>query len=173
VLLRDHLAEALAGLVVLLVAGLFLWFAWDRTGGGGSDRYLLTARFPNATGVAVGTDVRVSGMKVGQVTAQSLDPATWEAVVTLSVDRSLRLPVDTSAAISSEGLLGGSFVALLPGGEDEPLKPGDEIIDTQGATDLMGLVGSFINRGSGAESAGAQGGPADGGPSGNGRDGGE
>jgi phospholipid/cholesterol/gamma-HCH transport system substrate-binding protein len=148
--LRANLAEALAGLVVLLVAGFFLFYAWNTTGQAGGDRYLLTARFPNTTGVTVGTDVRVSGMKVGQVTEQALDPKTWEAVVTLSVDRSLTLPVDTSAAISSEGLLGGSFVALMPGGEADVLKPGDEIVDTQGATDIMGLVGAFINRSGGA-----------------------
>jgi phospholipid/cholesterol/gamma-HCH transport system substrate-binding protein len=176
--LRAQLAEALAGLVVILVAGVFLAHAWTSTGQGGGDRYALLARFPNATGVTVGTDVRISGMKVGQVTAQQLDPGTFEAVLTLSVDRAVRLPADTSAAISSEGLLGGSFVALLPGGETEMLKPGDEILDTQGATDLMGLVGSFINRSAGAaggEAAGREtgGGPAGGGPAGGGPAGGE
>lgn len=146
---KDHVAEALAGLAVVVVAGLFLVFAWDRAGSG-TDRYALTARFPNASGVSVGTDVRVSGMKVGAVTAQTLDPATFQAVVTLAVDSTVKLPADTSAAITSESLLGGSFISLLPGGDPESLRPGDEITDTQGSTDLMGLIGSFINR-SGSE----------------------
>ena len=137
---KDHVAEALAGLAVVVVAAVFLVFAWDRAGSG-TDRYALTARFPNASGVSVGTDVRVSGMKVGAVTAQTLDPATFQAVVTLAVDSKVKLPADTSAAITSESLLGGSFVALLPGGDPESLRPGDEITDTQGSTDLMGLIG--------------------------------
>jgi phospholipid/cholesterol/gamma-HCH transport system substrate-binding protein len=145
-ILKDNLVEAFAGLVVIAVAAFFLAFALDRTGSTGTGSYHLSARFPNATGISVGSDVRVSGMKVGSVTAQKLDPATYQAVVTLTVDRAVKLPLDSSAAITSEGLLGGSFIALVPGGEPEMLAPGDEITDTQGATDLMGLIGSVINR---------------------------
>lgn len=145
-LLKEHLGEALAGLAVLGVAAGFLAFALDRTGMGGSGAYELTARFPNATGISVGSDVRVSGLKVGTVTAQRLDPESFQAIVTLAVNRDIALPADSSAAITSEGLLGGSYIALVPGGDTERLAPGDEIIDTQGATDLMGLIGAVINR---------------------------
>ena len=149
-ILKEHFVEAFAGLIVIAVAAWFLAFALDRTGSTGTSSYHLSARFPNATGISVGSDVRVSGMKVGSVTAQKLDPATYQAVVTLAVDSAVKLPLDSSAAITSEGLLGGSFIALVPGGDPEMLAAGDEITDTQGATDLMGLIGSVINR-SGAE----------------------
>ncbi|MCG2842143.1 outer membrane lipid asymmetry maintenance protein MlaD [Sandaracinobacter sp. RS1-74] len=145
-LLKDHVAEALTGLAVVAIAIWFLVFALGRTGSTGTDSYSLTARFPNAAGIAVGSDVRVSGLKVGTVTRQKLDPASFQAVVTLTVDKAVQLPLDSSAAITSEGLLGGSFIALVPGGDSEHLAPGDEITDTQGATDLMGLIGSVINR---------------------------
>jgi phospholipid/cholesterol/gamma-HCH transport system substrate-binding protein len=145
-LLKDHVAEALAGAAVVAVAAGFLVFALGRTGATGSGHYELKARFPNATGISIGSDVRVSGLKVGSVTAQKLDPASFQAVVTLTVDSALKLPADSSAAITSEGLLGGSFIALVPGADPEPLRPGDEITDTQGSTDLMGLIGSVINR---------------------------
>lgn len=147
---------------MLLVAGWFLVFAWNRSGSAVADSYELVARFPNVTGVSVGTDVRVSGMKVGRVVAQELDPETWQAVVRMAIDRRISLPADSSAAITSEGLLGGSFIALMPGGEEEKLAPGDEIVDTQGATDLMGLVGAVINRtgGGGGGGGGAGGGGA-------------
>lgn len=151
-LLKDHVAEALAGVAVVAVAAWFLVFALGRTGSSGSDSYLLSARFPNASGISVGSDVRVSGLKVGSVTAQRLDPASYQAVVTLSVDKAVKLPLDSSAAITSEGLLGGSFIALVPGGDTEQLAPGDEITDTQGSTDLMGLIGSVINRSGGDKS---------------------
>ena len=125
-------------------------FALGRTGSSGSDSYLLTARFPNASGISVGSDVRVSGLKVGSVTAQKLDPTSYQAVTTISVDSKVKLPLDSSAAITSEGLLGGSFISLVPGGDTEQLAPGDEITDTQGSTDLMGLIGSVINRSGGS-----------------------
>jgi phospholipid/cholesterol/gamma-HCH transport system substrate-binding protein len=80
-------------------------------------------------------------------------------VVTLTVDKAVKLPLDSSAAITSEGLLGGSFIALVPGGDPEHLAPGDEITDTQGATDLMGLIGSVINR-SGSEAPASGSAPA-------------
>ncbi len=145
-ILKDHVAEAVAGLAVVAVAALFLVYALGRTGSAGGDSYPLTARFPNSAGITVGSDVRVSGLKVGTVTAQKLDTASYQAVVTLSVAKDVKLPLDSSAAITSEGLLGGSFIALIPGGDPEQLAPGDEITDTQGSTDLMGLIGSFINR---------------------------
>lgn len=152
-LLKEHLAEALAGLAVVVGAGLFLTFALDRTGSGSADSYVLDARFPNVAGINVGSDVRLSGMRVGSVTAQKLDPQTYQAVLTLSVDSAVQLPIDSSAAITSEGLLGGNFIALVPGGDPEMLRPGEEISDTQGATDLMGLIGSVINSSGGGGSS--------------------
>lgn len=149
-LLKEHGAEAIAGVVVLAIAIWFVAFALGRTGSTGSHHYQLSASFPSAAGISVGSDVRVSGLKVGTVTAQKLDPATFQAIVRFSVDSAVQLPIDSSAAITSEGLLGGSFIALIPGGDSEILAPGDEITDTQGATDLMGLIGSVINR-SGSE----------------------
>ena len=141
--------EGDSGAASLAALAWFLIFALGRTGSTGTDSYALTARFPNAAGISVGSDVRVSGLKVGAVTHQKLDPASFQAVVTLSVDKAVKLPLDSSAAITSEGLLGGSYIALVPGGDTEQLAPGDEITDTQGATDLMGLIGSVINRSGG------------------------
>ena len=151
-LLRDNLAEALVGLVVVAVAAWFILFAWERTGGGASaDAIKVKALFPAANGVSVGTDVRVAGLKVGTVTDQRLDAESYQAEVTLALDPSVPIPADSSAAITAEGLLGGTYVALIPGGAPNRLKDGDMIFDTQGSVDMMGLVGSLINRsGSGA-----------------------
>lgn len=144
-LLKDNVIEALVGLVVLLVAVGFVVFAYQRTNAGTAGGYTIAARFPNVTGVSAGTDVRVSGMKVGTVTGSRLDEKTFQAVLDLSIDPKVRLPIDSSAAITSEGLLGGNYISLTPGGETETLKAGEEITDTQGATDLMGLIGGYIN----------------------------
>lgn len=146
-LIRESGGEALVGLVVVLIAAWFVWFAWARTGGGEKSGAIhVTALFPNAAGVTVGTDVRVAGLKIGSVTRQQLDPQSYQVAVTMALDPKVKLPADSSAAITSEGLLGSTFIAMIPGGETAPLKDGDQITDTQGAMDLMGLVGQFINR---------------------------
>jgi phospholipid/cholesterol/gamma-HCH transport system substrate-binding protein len=155
-LLRENIGEALVGLFVVVFAGWFIWFAWGMTGGGDRAGAIhVTALFPNSTGINVGSDVRVAGMKIGTVTEQALDPQSFQVKVRLALDPSVKLPADSSAAITSEGFLGATFISLIPGGETVPLKDGDTIADTQGAMDLMGMVGQFINKsgGSAADSA--------------------
>lgn len=145
-MLRENVVEALLGAAVIVVAVWFVVFAYGRTSAESRGGYAVLARFPNVTGVATGTDIRVSGIKVGVVSGQKLDPKSYQAVVTMRVDDAVKLPIDSSAAITSEGILGGSYISLTPGGDSEMLRPGDEITDTQGATDLMGLIGSVINK---------------------------
>jgi phospholipid/cholesterol/gamma-HCH transport system substrate-binding protein len=154
-LLKESHAEALVGLLVVLVAVWFTFYAWSRTGGSGAANAIhVKALFPNAAGVAVGTDVRIAGLKIGTVSAQRLDPESYQAELTLALDPSVKVPADSSAAITSEGLLGGTSITMVPGGETVALKDGDTILDTQGATDLMSLVGQFVNRSGGSENAG-------------------
>lgn len=148
--LKDNLIEAIIGLIVVVLAVLFVGYAWARTGAGtGQDGVTLVARFANIGGVTLGTDVKVAGVRVGKVAALELDPTSYQAVLKLSVDRGLKLPIDSSAAISSEGLLGGNYIALTPGGDSSLLKDGEEIVETSGAPDLMSLIGSVVNRSGG------------------------
>lgn len=142
---KRSLAEILTGAVVLVVAIVFLVYAVT-----GSGRALttggmtLTARFDRIDGLSQGADIRIAGVKVGQVVAQRIDPASFLAVLTLNVDPTLRLPTDTSAEIQSEGLLGGRYVALVPGGAERFLQNGGEITITQSAISLESLLGRFI-----------------------------
>lgn len=153
-LIKENAAEALIGLLVVLIALWFGWTTWQRTGGGSVRNAIeVKALFPSATGVNVGTDVRVAGIKVGKVAMVSLDPKTFQAEVTLALDPTVKIPDDSSAVISSEGILGGTYMGLMPGGSTTPFKTGDLIVDTQGSTDLMSLVGQFINKSGGSPPA--------------------
>ena len=152
-LLRENIGEALVGLFVVLFGAWFIWFAWNSTGGGARAGAIhVTALFPNSTGIKVGSEVRVAGIKVGTVSDQALDPASFQVKATLAIDPEVKLPADSSAAITSEGLLGATFISLIPGGDTVPLKEGDTIADTQGAMDLMSMVGQFINKSGDAKS---------------------
>lgn len=160
--LKESLIEALIGAIVVLVAALFLVYAYSNTAAGrSSSGYPLVARFPSASGVSVGTDVRISGIKVGTVTKQELDPQTFQAKVTFTVQNNVQLPVDTIAKIASEGILGGNYIDLAPGGEMDTLKPGEEIEQTQGSVDLMGLIGRAIYSATGSDKGGSEGGEAE------------
>lgn len=142
--MRGTLVETLIGAVVLLVAAWFLYFAYSRTEMGPVGGYQVSARFDKVGDLGSGADVKLSGIKIGTVVSQTLDPATFEAVVRMGIQSDVKLPEDTSAKIAAAGLLGGSYVMLEPGGSEEMLANGDTISYTQGAVDLMGLLGRFI-----------------------------
>jgi phospholipid/cholesterol/gamma-HCH transport system substrate-binding protein len=144
--LKDNLVEALIGAGVLVVAGAFVTYAYSHTERGSAGGYTLIADFPAAVGVSVGSDVRISGIKVGTVTSQGLNDM-YQARLTLSIDPKVQLPIDTNAKIASEGLLGGAYIALAPGGDSEMLKNGEQIEQTQGSVDLSDLLGRFIYSG--------------------------
>ena len=143
--MRAHWGETAVGFVVLALAGLFLAYSLGVANGGRSGHgYEVTAKVGDVGSLAPGSKVTVGGVKIGSVTAVSLDPKSYLAVSHLSVDIAVPLPTDTTAKITSDGLLGGEHVALTPGGAMDNLKAGDEITNTQGAVDLFGLIGSFI-----------------------------
>jgi phospholipid/cholesterol/gamma-HCH transport system substrate-binding protein len=141
---QRNLTELVAGAVVLLVAAGFLGYAVAHTGRSRISGYTLNARFQRIDGLAIGADVRLAGVKVGTVNATRIDPATYLAVVSFSVEPGLKLPLDSSAEVTSDGLLGGKFLALAPGGDDKMLPDGGTVTITQSAVSLEQLLGKFI-----------------------------
>src|ERR671919_3160679 len=139
-----NLLETLLGAIVLIVAIGFLVFAYNTSQVGRESGYELVARFDKVDGLERGSDVRISGIKVGTVIDQSLDPETYRAEVRFSLREDVRLPADTSAAVVSNGLLGGKYLALVPGGDIEMLEAGDEVTLTQSAVNLEDLIGHII-----------------------------
>jgi phospholipid/cholesterol/gamma-HCH transport system substrate-binding protein len=152
--MRAHWGETLMGFAVLAFAGLFLAYALGVTGAGqAGGAYELSARFGEAGGIAPGAKVTVSGVKVGQVASVTIDPKTFLAVIKLSVAGDVKLPSDSTAKITSDGLLGGNHISIMPGGAADDLKAGGEISNTQGAVDLFGLIGQVMRPKSDAPAA--------------------
>ena len=137
-------AELIAGAVVLVIALGFLGYAVAHTGRGSVSGYRLSAKFDKIDGLAAGADVRLAGVKVGSITHTHVDPKTYRAVVDMMVAPDVKLPKDSSAQISTDGLLGGKVIALVPGGDDKMLADGGEITITQSAASLEDLLGKFI-----------------------------
>ncbi len=139
-----NLIETLMGTVVIAVAAIFLLFAYSKADVGAVTGYTVKAKFDRIDGIKVGGDVRLSGIKIGTVVDEILDPNTYFAVVTLSIDSSIKLPTDTSVACTSSGLLGNKYLNLSPGADDTMIPDGGEIESTQGCIDLFALLGQMI-----------------------------
>jgi phospholipid/cholesterol/gamma-HCH transport system substrate-binding protein len=139
-----NFAEVAAGAVVILVAVGFLSYAVVNNGRSGVGGITLTAEFENIGGIALGSDVRVAGLKVGSVTALDIDPKTYQARATFTLRDDVKMSTDSSAAIATGGLLGGNFLALAPGGDTKMLADGGVITVTQSAVNLEDLLGKFI-----------------------------
>ena len=143
--MANQTTEVLVGGAVLAAAVGFFVYAAQVTGAGPSGATAgYSASFRSVEGISVGTDVRLGGVKVGTVTGLALNPTTFMADTQFTVDDKIRLPEDTAVLISSEGLLGGSFVELLPGGSPFDLEPGSEIEDTQSSVSLINLLLKFV-----------------------------
>ena len=151
--MKDNLVETLVGAAVLVIAGLFVLYGYSVTEGDSGDGYALSAQFDRVDGLTVGSDVRMSCIKVGTVTGLKLDPDSYYANAEFTISGDISLPDDTSAKITSEGLLGGNYVSLSPGGSDDMLSEGDEILYTQGSVDLIGLVSQALFSAGDEESA--------------------
>ncbi len=133
-----------AGAIVLVVAVGFLGYAVAHTGrsAGGGD--VLHARFERIDGLSTGAEVRIAGVKVGSIVGSQLDPRTFQATVDFTISPDIRLPKDSSAAITSDGLLGGKYLSVVPGGDTATIPNGGMVTVTQSAINIEDLLGKFI-----------------------------
>jgi phospholipid/cholesterol/gamma-HCH transport system substrate-binding protein len=159
--MRGNVLETVMGAVVLVVAALFLFFAYNTSQLRSVKGYELTADFERIDGIRDGGDVRVSGIKIGSIVSQTLDPKTFLAKLQLSIDPSVKLPDDTVAEIVSAGLLGDKYLSLVPGGSDTLIPAGGRIKYTQSSVTLENLIGQMIFSNPGAKKGAEGEAPAD------------
>ena len=143
---QNNIAETLIGAIVVAVAVGFLALTYLRTGTGSLSGYEVNARLSKVDGLGVGTDVRLSGIKIGSVSGLDLDPKTYVVTAHLNIRSDIKLPTDSSMMITSSGILGSSYLSITPGGDEKDIAPGGFIENTQSANsaDLMSLAGRFI-----------------------------
>ena len=144
-MISKNMADTVVGAIVLGIAIIFAVFLWRFSDVGlAAGQYSVDAKFRSAEGITVGTDVSLAGVKIGSVSNLSLDPQTFQAIARLSIKPEYQMPDDSAAIISSEGLLGGSFVEILPGGSYELMEDGSEFSETQGAVSFISLLMKFV-----------------------------
>src|ERR1044071_5738454 len=142
---QNNIAESLIGAAVVAVAAAFLTFSYYRTGGGSLAGYEVNAKVAKVDGLAVGTDVRLAGIKVGTVSDLTLDPQTYLVTVHMNIRNDVKLPLDSSVLVTQAGFLGGQYLSITPGGEDKMMVAGSYFENAQGSIDVMSLVGRFAS----------------------------
>ena len=144
---ENRLEIAVGGVVLALAVGFAVFLAQSTGLSGSSSSYPISASFRSAEGISVGTDIRLAGVKIGTISDLKLNSETYRAESILSVRNGVRIPDDSALAVASEGLLGGSFIEVIPGASLDYLEAGDEIIDTQGSVSLIQLLLKFVSSG--------------------------
>ena len=136
--------ETIMGLVVLIVAGLFLLFAYKVSDLQVVKGYEIKAEFVKVGGLSVGSDVQLNGIKIGTVVSQRLNTETYNAEVLLSISPDVKLPKDSEISIAADGLLGDKFVKVTPGKSSELFENGDTATNVKSFKTLEDLVGEII-----------------------------
>ncbi len=142
--MRRNVIETVLGAVVLLVAGVFLAFAYNSADLRPVAGYKVSAHFNAVDGLTVGSDVRVGGVKIGSVVRQSIDMESYQAIVVMSIRPDIGLPEDSVAMVSSEGLLGGKYIRIDPGASKKHLADGSVLAETRGIVSLEEMLGKVI-----------------------------
>lgn len=145
--MRRSTLEIVMGLVVLAGAAAFTVLVYQAADLKTVNGYKISADFGTTGGLVVGDDVRLSGIKVGRIVSQSLDPITYTARINMQIDERFKLPEDSSARITAASLLGGNFLEILPGNSDELMQAGTVIYDTRDPVSLSDLLGKFVFQG--------------------------
>ena len=149
-MLKRSTLEILMGLVVLAGATIFALLVYQASNIKSANGYLIHAEFGTTGGLSIGDEVRLSGIKVGQIVGQSLDPVTYAARIDMRIEDAVKLPLDTSARITAASLLGGNFLELLPGVDDALMLEGAVIFDTRDPVSLSDLLGKIVFQGNGS-----------------------
>lgn len=144
--MKNNPIETAIGALVIAAAIGFLFYASNAVGlSAPKAANEISASFRSAEGVSLGTDVRMAGVKIGSVTGMDLNPTTYRAEIKVSIRDDIAIPDDSAIAVTSEGLLGGNFIEILPGASEFPVENGGEIVDTQGSVSLITLLMKFVS----------------------------
>lgn len=142
-IMKGNILEAFIGAVVLIIASLFIFFAYTTSGEKIKSGYTLTARFDNIGGIAVGADVKINGIKVGIVKSLEIDE-NYQAKAVFLIKNGMNIPKDTTAAVTTDGIMGNKFISMITGFDSEMLGPNEEIESTRSSVNLEDMIDKFV-----------------------------
>jgi len=146
--MKTYSFEFIVGLIVIFVAGWFLinvLLKSDEISNFGEvTKY--SASFDDVSGISVGSDIKLAGVTIGRVKKLKLDTLSYTAEMVLEISSKIKLPSDSEIVITSESLLGGSYVSISPGGSDTFMKENEKFSYTQSSLSLNSLLQKFFSR---------------------------
>ncbi len=144
--MQNRTFETLVGAIICIIAGTFSFYLYKNTDLNTSheSNYTIFAKFDRIDGLKTGADVRISGVKVGHVVSSSVDKEEFLAKVMFTLRHDIKIPDDSSAEIHSDGLLGGKFIQVVPGGSETQVKPGGYLTITQSSVSLEELISGMM-----------------------------
>ena len=146
--MKSDIFEFIVGLGVIIIAGWFILSVVSKseklTNVGEKTKYI--ASFNDVSGISVGSDIKLAGVTVGKVLELKLDEINYTAEMVLGINRKIKIPNDSEIIITSEGLLGGNYVSISPGGSDIFLKANENFSFTQSSLSLNNLIQKFFGK---------------------------
>ncbi len=142
--MKQNVLETMVGAIILLITVIFFVFAYNNSGQKTDSSSVYYATFDRVDGISIGSDVRMSGVKVGSVQSIAIESNTYLANIKFALDNKIQLPKDSSAEVVSDGLLGSKYLAIVPGGDENILQAGETITHTQSSVNLESLIGRLI-----------------------------
>jgi phospholipid/cholesterol/gamma-HCH transport system substrate-binding protein len=144
---RSNILEITTGLFVIIFTVFLVFFAIDKLSyikKSYKDCYKIHGLFANANGIEIGDNVKISGVDVGTITGVSLDRATYVARIDMCVSKDIKLPIDSSALITSSGVISGKFVNISPGSDTKLILNGGKIEYTQAEANVGGIMDKIL-----------------------------
>ena len=146
--MKSDIFEFIVGLGVIIIAGWFILSVVSKSDklSNISDTTKYIASFNDVSGISVGSNIKLAGVNVGKVLELKLDEINYTAEMVLGINRKIKIPNDSEIIITSEGLLGGNYVSISPGGSDIFLKANEKFSFTQSSLSLNNLIQKFFGK---------------------------
>ena len=143
--MKHDVIETIVGLAIIIIAIGFFAYAYKLSNQQSDNQgYVLSAKFQNAEGIVEGSDVMIAGIKVGSVKQMILEKNTYSALIKIVLNQDVKIPEDSTAAVTTSGFLGSKFISITPGGSETDLKENEQIKYTQSSVNIEALIGKFI-----------------------------
>ncbi len=142
--MRQHTVEVIVGafVVIGLAAMAYIAVSFGNVGFLDKHTYILNAEFDSTAGLRSGARVEIAGVGIGSVGRINLKD--YLSSVELKINRGVKIPADSIAAVRTNGLIGEKVIKIVPGGADETLENGDTINDTESSVSLEELISKYI-----------------------------
>ena len=146
--MKSDIFEFIVGLGVIIIAGWFILSVVSKSAklSNISETTNYIASFNDVSGISVGSNIKLAGVTVGKVLELKLDKINYTAEMVLGINRKIKIPNDSEIIITSEGLLGGNYVSISPGGSDIFLKANEKFSFTQSSLSLNNLIQKFFGK---------------------------